>query len=387
MTDPLEDRLRSHFADRAAQVAADPDPSAFVERSVGRTRVGVPLVAGAVAVVALLTGGGFLTGISVAASSSTSTTSTTAPGRAAAPLASGAAASGSSPGADVGGGSAAVALTPLFTRTSGSGVDIRAYTSPVEAVGGCTSDSPCPPIGVVPGHVPCPTGSMCAQPVTTPMATAGDGAGSSGGSTSGSAGSGAGGSAGGTGSDPGGIPVTTVPQQATGCSQLTLELSTDRAVASTAFAAPTAGALAPKTVRLVDTGSFGEAEGGPVGWVAAVVSGDVASVRLVSSSGAVLDAMTPSSGVVVLAATGAVALAGTSVVGLDAGGATLATGPADQFASSAVPGCSAPSPGPPATTPGSPTTTTTGPTTSTVVPSTVVPSSVLPASGPATRSS
>ena len=71
MTDPLEDRLRSHFADRAARVTADPDPAAFVERSVGRPHPGVPMVAGLVAVAAVLVGGSFLTGVSVAGSSPT----------------------------------------------------------------------------------------------------------------------------------------------------------------------------------------------------------------------------------------------------------------------------------------------------------------------------
>jgi len=31
MTDPLEDRLRSHLADRAARVTVDPDPATVVE--------------------------------------------------------------------------------------------------------------------------------------------------------------------------------------------------------------------------------------------------------------------------------------------------------------------------------------------------------------------
>jgi hypothetical protein len=156
-------------------------------------------------------------------------------------------------------------------------------------------------------------------------------------------------------------------------------------VSSAVIAAPTFPGSGPGTLQVVDTGSFGEAEGAPAGWVAVVVSGDVASVRLVSPSGAVLDSMTPSSGVVVLATTGATALAGTSAVALDAGGATVATVATDQAASASGPGCMSTPPVsvPPTTVPGvDPTTSTTGPTTSTVVPPSVVPS-VEPAAPPA----
>ena len=124
------------------------------------------------------------------------------------------------------------------------------------------------------------------------------------------------------------------------------------------------------------TGSFGEVEGAPVGDVTLVVSGDVASVRLLSSTGAVLDAMRPSSGVAVLVATGATGLAGSSVVGVDAGGVAVASVATDRSGSGPGPGCSAPAPGTPVPVP----TTTTGPTTSTVVAPTATPSLV-----PATR--
>ncbi len=372
MTDPLEDRLRSHFADRAARITVDPDPVVVVERSAGRTRIGAPLMAGVVAVAALLVGGSFATGMAVAGSSPASTPTTTVPGADVSPSAS----SASSGGIAARPGSAELApLTSLFTRTGPSGVTIRAYTSTTTAVGGCTADAPCPPVGGVPPTAPCPKGAMCAQPVTTPAASGGPGADTTtttaAGATAGDPGSGSGGS---TGSGTGGtgtITTTTGPPQPAACQQLTLELSTAQAVWSASMAAPTSVTLGPKTVQLVDTGTFGDAEGAPAGFVTAVVSGDVASVRLVSSSGAVLDAMTPSAGVVVLAATGSTALTGTSVVGVDAGGATVATTAADQGTSPEAPGCVTGPTGPPVTPPTTvPTgsTTTTGPTVSTVVP-------------------
>ena len=37
MTDEFEDRLRDHLADRAAAVQAESDPTAFVDRSAGRS--------------------------------------------------------------------------------------------------------------------------------------------------------------------------------------------------------------------------------------------------------------------------------------------------------------------------------------------------------------
>jgi hypothetical protein len=414
MTDPLEDRLRAHFADRAAQVAVAPDPAAIVERSTRRPRVGAPLVAVLAAAVALLTGGSFLTGMSVAGSSPATTPVPPAVHGAASPQSNGTFAP--APSTTVIGGSAtAVAppLTSLFTRTTSAGVTIRAYTSTSAPTTGCTlasacpptpgcTSSPCPPTGVVP--VPCPANAACAQPISMPMQTAG-----ATGGAPGDSGAGAGGAV--SGSVPpatgvGGAPVsttTTVPQQATSCQQLTLELSTDRAVWSASIGGPTSAVLGPKSVQILATGSFGEAEGGPVGWVAVLVSGEVASVRLVSSTGAVLDVMTPSTGVVVLAATGATALADTSAVGLDAGGTPVATVPTAQSGSAGAPGCTATPPGPPVPTPttlpdsttttlpvpstvpqtlpiGSPTTT--GPTTSSPV---VVPRLLIP-SGPATRS-
>ena len=94
-----------------------------------------------------------------------------------------------------------------------------------------------------------------------------------------------------------------------------------------------------------------------------MVSSDVVSVRLVSSSGAVLDTMAPSSGVAVLAATGETALAGTSVVGLDAAGATVATVSTAQDAPTASPVCITVSPMPIGSVPTTTPVATTGPVT------------------------
>ena len=367
MTDPLEDRLRTHLADRAAQVTAQPDPSAVVERSSGRRRIGAPLLAGAAAVLALLVGGSFATGWSVAASSPTTTT---VPGgsRYGAPLARPTAQSPGAAGVDVPTGSTASVdpLAPVFTRTTGSGVTIRTYTPTGTAGGGCASS--CPPTGTTPAPVPCPMDALCAHPETTPTATPGGAPGSSAGSAGRVTGDG-------TTSGSGGSTATTAPAT-TACQQLTAELSTAAAVDSAVFAAPTSGTLGSRTALVADYGSFGEAEGAPVGWVAVVVSGDVASVRLVSATGSVLDAMAPSSGVAVLAATGGSALAGTSVVGVDANGTVLVTVAAVGGSPDSGPGCTTVPPGPPVTVPTTTVPTTTVPTTT--VPTTTVPPTTVP---------
>lgn len=374
MTDPLEDRLRSHFADRAAQVSVDPDPAAVVERSAGRHRWGTPLVAGVVGAVVLLAGGSFATGVAVAGSR----TARNGPDAAAAPT------NGSPTTTVVGGAGVAMpstgelsGLTPLFLRTSGSGVAIRAYTSSTV------------PVTVVPPTRPCPAGALCAQPVTSP------------GSVAGSTGSGAAGNSGGasagTGATSGPVTVpttTTAPGSATTntttttttastdppvstCQQLTVELSTAQAVYATSVASPTTAGLAPRSVQLVDTGSFGEAEGAPAGFAVVAVSADVTTVRLVSAGGAVLDSMAPSSGVAVLATTGATGLGGTSVVGVDATGGVVATVAVDQGTSSSA-GCgtTAPVPVPPTTVP--PTTVPQGTSPGGTVPSTTVPPTAVP---------
>jgi hypothetical protein len=374
MTDPLEDRLRSHFAARAARVTAEPDPSALVERSAARPRLGVPLIAVLAAAVAVLTGGGFLTGMSVAGSSP----APTVPAGGAAPATSGApnVAGGPASRVDQQPSTATVlSLTPLFTRTTTSGVTIRAYTS------GTT-------VGVVPGPTPCPAGMMCAQPITTPTSPRGA-------SANGGTGSTGSGSIGGTASS-GGVsepdaPIgtgTAVPPVTSRCQAVTLEMSTDRAVSSVTVGQPTGAAVAPNSVQLLGSGSFGEAEGGPVSWVAVGVGSGVTSVQLVESTGTVVDTMTPASGVVVLAGVGATLPGGTSVVGLDGAGATLATVPVDQGVAPA-PDCSPVVQGPPVTPPttvpttvpgGSPTTTTAPSTTTTVPTTTTGPITTMPPS-------
>jgi hypothetical protein len=121
-----------------------------------------------------------------------------------------------------------------------------------------------------------------------------------------------------------------VPSQPTAeCGQLVIELSTDKAVGSGSVPRPTMAAPSPVTVELLGVGSFGTAEGAPVGWVAVWVGSGVASVHL-SSGGTAVDAMAPNSGIVVLAVPGNSKLAGATVVGVDQSGAAVATVPADQ---------------------------------------------------------
>ncbi len=158
---------------------------------------------------------------------------------------------------------------------------------------------------------------------------------------------------------PGSGPADTVPlQPTTGCGQLVVELSTDKAVGNDSVPRPTIAAPSPDTVVILGGGSFGVAEGAPVTWVAVWVGGAVASVRL-SSGGTTVDAMAPSSGIVVLAMPGKSELTGATVVGVDQNGSAVGTVPADQ-----VPGpaastdCSTVPPNPPSpTTTVAPTTT------------------------------
>lgn len=382
MTDPLEDHLRLHLADRAGRVTVDPDPTAVVERSAGRRRIGAPLVATVVAVAALLAGGGFTTGMAVAGPSRASN----------APLAASAPEGGSLSTTTIGRGAmpstaAVVALTPLFVRSTDSGATIRAYTSSIGPITGCPPGALCVSPGGVPPIAPCPPGAKCAQPVTTPagvpdptIPVTGSGGSPGPGSSPGSPGSAGGGVSGSP--EPGPMTTTTTPAVA-GCRQLTLELSTAQAVWSTSLPTPATDGIGPKSVQLVGTGTFGEAEGAPTAVAVVAVSPDVTVVRLVSSSGAVLDAMAPTAGIAVMATTGANGLAGTTVVGLDAGGATVATVPSDQGTSNAAGGCGVlpPQPTPVTTVPGGPVPTTTGPVTSTVVPPSP-PAPVIPATRP-----
>ena len=387
MSDAFEDRLRSHLAGKAAEVQADPDLGALMERSVGRSGQRRLLAVGAAAIAVVFAGSGVLTGVSLAGGGTTATPlaaspSTSVPGRAGASLAP-----GPSGGSDLPSIAVQTPYTFLFTRTTSSGVTIRAYGSGDSTAGGCTQTEPCPPVGIVPGPTPCPKGAMCAQPMVSPPAggTSTGGVASSGPavgtpetlptqpSGSGSTGSG---SSGPSGSGSGSGSTGTVPSQPTGgCGQLVLELSTDRAVGSGSVLRPTAAAPSPDTVELLGAGSFGTPEGAPVGWVAVWVGSGVASVQL-TSGGTTVDTMAPDAGIVVLAAPRNAELAGATVVGVDQGGTAVATVPADQVPGPDVSNACTP------TTPTTPTTTSTttppAPTTTTTTSAPTAPKTTLP---------
>jgi hypothetical protein len=370
MTDDFEDRLRHHLAGRAAGMHPEPDPTAFVERSAGRShRRGV--VAGGVAALALVAGAGVLTGVNlVGATSATqspaSAPSTTGPGRAGAALAPGA--SGSSVPPSI---AFQTPYTFLYTRVSSSGVTIRAYTSGSTAAGGCAPAVSCTPPTTNPQNPACPSDAMCAEPIVVPHSSSG---------TTGTGGTSVGGAA-----PPGTTTVTPVspPNPASTCDQLVIELSTDRTIGSGSVLQPIATSSAPDTLEVLGTGSFGSAEGAPVSWVVVWVGSAVGSVQL-TVSGTSVDAMTPHDGIVVLAAPGDSGLAGASVVGVDQSGATVATVPASQ---GEVPadsnGCPTSTGTPPSTTtttdPAPTTTTTTTPTAATTAPGAPVPGPNLPA--------
>ncbi len=366
MSDSFEDRLRAHLAGKAANVRVDPDAGAFLERSVGPSGRRGPLAIGAVALALLIAGSGVLTGVALAGSRSTTTPlsaspSTTVPGRAGASLAPGSAGGPNLPSIAV-----PTAYTFLFTRTTSSGVTVRAYGSGGSTTGGCTQAAPCPPVGILPGPTPCPQGATCAQPMVTPQTANGA---TGGGSAVGGTGTTGGGGSSGPGS------TGTVPSRPTAvCGQLVVELSTDRAVGSGSVPRPTTPAPSPDTVEVVGAGSFGTEERAPVGWVAVWVGSGVASVHL-SAGGTAVDAMAPSSGIVVLAAPGDSELTGATVVGVDQSGATVATVPADQGPGpDASTGCIAVPTNPPPTT----TTTTTPTTMTTPPPTTTGPKTTLP---------
>lgn len=133
MSDPIEERLRSHLTARAAQVTVEPDAAALADRAAARPRVGTPLVAGLVALVVVLTGGGFLTGRAVAGSSpvrAAPAAGALAPAAgafapaagfapaAAAPGAAAAPAAGAAPGAAVAAGPAAAAAAAAFSSSA-----------------------------------------------------------------------------------------------------------------------------------------------------------------------------------------------------------------------------------------------------------------------------
>jgi hypothetical protein len=151
---------------------------------------------------------------------------------------------------------------------------------------------------------------------------------------------------------------------------MVVELSTDRAVGTGSVSLPAAPPGAG-TVEVLGSGSFGTAEGAPVGWVAAWVGDGVASVQL-SVGGAAVDAMAPDGGIAVLTESGNAGLDGASVVGLDQSGATMDSVAVGQTATPGTAGgCTAPISTPPTTL--APTTTTTTPTTTTTTTTTTTP--------------
>ena len=357
MTDELEGRLRRHLADRAAAVHAEPDPSAFVDHSVGPARRPGRLAAGVAALTVLVGGAGVLAGVNLAGTGAAAPapTTTTLPGRAGAALAP------AGEGASVTPSIAFPAYSPLFTRSTGSGVTIRAYSAESSTGGGCPGVVDCPPTTTVPGSpvstAPCPADVLCAGPEVTPHTTSGP-----------VSGSGTGGS---TGSTPAVVPAS--------CGQLVVELSTDRAVGTGSAVMPTAAATGD-TLQVLGTGSFGVAEGAPVSWVAVSAGSGVSSVQL-TVNGTVVDAMTPDGGVVVLALPGASGLAAGSVVGLDPVGSTVATVPAQQaqLPTGADSCATTPVTAPPTPSTTVPSTTTVPSATTTTGPGVAVPGPDLPA--------
>ena len=390
MTDDLEDRLRRHLAQRAEAVHAEPDATAFVDRSADRShRPARRIAVAAAAVLAVLAAlAGVLAGVDLAGAGTTASAPTTTrpadrAGADLAPAAGGPGVSGSSAIA------VAAADTHLFTRMNSSGVTIRAYSAGSGTTGGCPTTVTCSPPVVVPGSPPttvtCPTGTICAEPVIAPHATTGPvGTGTTGTSSSGSTSSGAGvtGSGSGTATSGSGTTSTTAS-----CGQLVIELSTDQAVGTGSTVLPMTTPAAG-TLEVLGTGSFGLAEGAPVSWVAVWVGAGIGSVQL-TVNGTAEDAMAPQGGLAVLAEPGASGLAGTSVVGLGPDGATVATAPTQ---SATLPdgsvGCAVTTPTTPTTptnptNPTNPTTTLPPTTTTTTTPGVAVPGPNQPA--PASR--
>jgi hypothetical protein len=353
MTDEFEDRLRNHLAGQASQVRVDPDPSAFIDRSAGRTwRRG--RVAGCVAALTVVVAGaGVLTGVNLSGATSAAPTPASTPttgsdraGAALAPAASG----GQVPSIVV-----ASPYTFLFSRVTSSGVTVRAYSAGTTTTGGCGPAVTCvpsttvPTVPTVPSVPTCPAGAECAQPIVVPHTT---GTASGSGTTSG-----AGGASGGVATPvsppdqpPVSVPTTSgPPSTTTGCGPLVVELSTDRAVGTGSVSLPSSTPSA-NTVEVLGTGSFGTAEGAPVGWVAVWVGSGVASVQL-TAGGAAVDSMAPDGGVVVLAASGDAGLVDATVVGLGPTGATVDSVPVGQAATPDVAsGCPAPTSTPPVST-------------------------------------
>ncbi len=366
MTDDFEDRLRNHLRVQAAQVQAEPDPSAFVEHGAARSpRRGVR--AGAAALLTLVAiGAGMLIGVDAIGSSPTAqpAAAPTSPGRA---------------GADLAPSNSGGPLTPaivgqspysfLFSRTSASGVTVRAYTAGSTTGGGCGPAVVCTPGTTVPPTPACPRGATCAQPLVPHVS--GGSTGSTNPAVEGVAPSGSNAV---TSSQPVGSGTSTTSSgPVSGCTPLILELSTDQAVGTGSVSLPETAPTASGALDVLGSGSFGTTEGAPVAWVAVSVGDGVASTQL-SVGGAVVDSMAPNSGVVVLVATGQASLDGASVIGLDQSSTVVGTVPVGQTAGpDATAVCPAPA-STPVTTPTSTTSTTSpSPTTSTTSPTSPTP--------------
>ena len=387
MTDDFEDRLRTHLRGQAAQVRVDPDPSAFIDRAAGRTWPR-GRVAGCVAALTVVVGGaGILTGVNLSGATSAAPTQASTPatgsdraGAALAPAASG----GQGPSIVIGS-----SYTFLFSRVTTSGVTVRAYSAGTATTGGCGPSVMCVPTTTVPSGPTCPTGAECAQPIVVPHTAANA---SESGTTSGS-----GSTSGGVTTPvvppdqpPVSVPVTADPPSAApACEPLVVELSTDKAVGTGSVSLPSSATPAPNTVEVLGTGSFGTAEGAPVGWVAVWVGSGVTSVQL-TAGGTTADSMAPDGGVAVLAAVGDAGLADATVVGIGQSGTTVDSVPVGQAATpDGAGGCPAPISTPPVST----TTTvpapvpvpTTAPTTTTTTTTTVSGSPVpVPTNRPVT---
>jgi hypothetical protein len=336
VTDPFEDRLRAHFAAKAATIEVVADPDGLMDRAARRSVARRPLAIAAVVLAAVIASSGVLTGVELAGGSSTKAH------HAALPAASGVGGAGAmAPYRAGASASPSIAVdtpyTLLFTRTTASGVTIRAYQS-AAGTGGCTQNAECLPPGRLPAPTPCPTGALCAQPQASSHAQTGV-------------------IGGGTAQSGGG---STPPLPVTGCGPLIVELSTDEAVGRTSVPLPSVGPSSSQGVVILGAGSFGTEEGAPVGWVAAWVADDVVSAHLVAA-GVTVDAMAPSSGMVVLAVPGNPDLGGASVVGLDQGGTVVGSSAVSETpASDVTSGCPS--------VPTSTTTTTQPPTTTTTTP-------------------
>jgi len=90
---------------------------------------------------------------------------------------------------------------------------------------------------------------------------------------------------------------------------------------------PTGAPSATQSLTVLGEGTFGGVEGSPVAWVAVWVGTGVDTVRL-ASNGVALDASAPTDNIVVLAAPGASATTGATVVGINGAGTVVATAPA-----------------------------------------------------------